>query len=200
MSSLHTVRQWDTIQEPVNGKCSQMTWHWLHHFVLYQPQSNGKLDVFHTYLKPTFIKLCENDPDNWEKYINQALSSYHVTPHLVTAETSFFLVYGRNPNLPLHQLLEPMLWCLGGPEYGHLDLESHHLALAIAKKTLDENRFKHAQKRKTAPHLIFKLVKEYTSKQTTWKMGSKMDSWLQGCLYRVHLTLPPYRKPSYRKN
>ena len=75
---------------------------------LYHPQSNGKLYIFHKYLKPTLKKLCENDPDNWNKYINHVLASYHVTQHLATTETPFFLVYGRDPNLPLHQLLEPM--------------------------------------------------------------------------------------------
>ena len=35
---------------------------------------------------------------------------------------------------------------LSDPDSGCLDLESHCLALAIAKKTLDENQFKHAQK------------------------------------------------------
>ena len=35
---------------------------------------------------------------------------------------------------------------LGDPESGHLDLESHCLALAIATKTLHEKRFKHTKK------------------------------------------------------
>ena len=35
---------------------------------------------------------------------------------------------------------------LGEPVSGMLNLETHRLALAIAKKTLDENRFKLAQK------------------------------------------------------
>ena len=74
----------------------------------YYPQSNGKLEVFHKYLKPALKKLCEKDPSNWDKYINQVLASCTVTPNLATAETPFFLVYGRDPNLPLHQLLEPM--------------------------------------------------------------------------------------------
>ena len=30
----------------------------------YHPQSNGKLKVFHKYLKPTLKKLCEKDPTN----------------------------------------------------------------------------------------------------------------------------------------
>ena len=74
----------------------------------YHSPSNGKLEVFHKYLRPTLKKLCENDPDNWNKYINQVLASYHLTLHLATAETPFFLIYGRDPNLPFHQLLEPV--------------------------------------------------------------------------------------------
>ena len=64
----------------------------------YHPQSNGKLETFHKYLKPTLKKLCEKDPSNWDKYINQVLASYRVTPNLATAETPFLLVDGRDPN------------------------------------------------------------------------------------------------------
>ena len=74
----------------------------------YHLQSNGQLEVFHKYLKPTLKKSCEKDPSNWDKYINQVLTSCRVTPNLATAETPFFLVYRRDPNLSLHQLLKPM--------------------------------------------------------------------------------------------
>ena len=112
----------------------------------YHHQSNGKLEVFHKFLKPTLKKLCEKDPTNWDKYPNQVLASYRFTPNLATAETLFFLVYGRDPKLPLHQPLEPMQHFLGDPDSGMLNLEMHRLALAIAKKTLDENRFTATQK------------------------------------------------------
>ena len=112
----------------------------------YHPQSNHKLEVFHKYLKPILKKLCERDPTNWYKYLNQVLASYRITPNLVMAESPFFLVYGRDPNLPLHQLLEPMQHFLGDPESSILNLETHRLALAIAKKILDENRFTAIQK------------------------------------------------------
>ena len=52
----------------------------------------------------------------------------------------------ETPTFPLHQLLESMQCFLGDPDSGVLNLETHRLALAIAKKTLDENRFKTAQK------------------------------------------------------
>ena len=112
----------------------------------YHPQSNGKLDIFHKYLKPTPKKLCEKDPSNLDKYINQVLASYKVTPNLATAETPFFLVFIRDPNLPLQQLLEPMQQFVGDLDSGMINLEAHRLIVAIAKKTLDENYFKTAQK------------------------------------------------------
>ena len=121
------------------------------------PQSNGKLEVFHKYLKPTLKKLCEKDPSNWDKYINQVLASYRVTPNLATAETPFFLVYGRDPNLPVHQLLEPMQQFLGDLDTGMIKLEVHRLALAVTKKTLDENCFKTAQKTMDRQPLSFKI-------------------------------------------
>ena len=55
----------------------------------YHPQSNGKLEVFHKYLKPTLKKLCEKDPENWDKYLSQVLASYRITPNLATAESPF---------------------------------------------------------------------------------------------------------------
>ena len=123
----------------------------------YHPQSSSKLEVFDKYLKPTLKKLCKKDPANWDKYLKQVLASYRITPNLATAETPFFLVYGRDPNLPLHQLLEPMQCFLGDPDSGMLNLETHRLALAIAKKTLDENRFKTAQKTMARKKLAFQV-------------------------------------------
>ena len=125
--------------------------------------------------------LCEKDPSNWDKYLNQVLTSYRVTPNLATAETPFFLVYGRDPNLPLHQLLEPMQCFLGDPDSGMLNLETHRLALAIAKKTLDENRFKTAQKTMNDTPPCFKIGDRVYFKN---KQPSKWDlKWRPG--YRI---------------
>ena len=70
----------------------------------YHPQSNDILEIFHKYLKPTLKKLFEKDPSNWYQYLNHVLASYRVTPNLSTVETPFFLVYRKDPNLPLHKL------------------------------------------------------------------------------------------------
>ena len=147
----------------------------------YHPQSNGKLEVFHKYLKPTLKKLCEKDPANWDKYLNQVLTSYRIMPNLATAELPFFLVYGRDPNLPLHQLLEPIQHFLRDPDLGKLHLETHGLALAIAKKTLDENRFTATQKTlardnpafQVGDHVYFKN-KQHGKWDLKWRLGYRI--------------------------
>ena len=39
----------------------------------YHPQSNGKLETFHEFLKPTLKKMCADDQDNWDDYMEQVL-------------------------------------------------------------------------------------------------------------------------------
>ena len=56
----------------------------------YHPQSNGKLEIFHKYLKPTLKKLCKKDPANWDKYLNQLLTSYRIMPNLATGRITIF--------------------------------------------------------------------------------------------------------------
>ena len=70
---------------------------------------------------------------------------------------------------------------LGDPYSGHLDLESHYLALAIAKKTLGENRFTHTQKTtnctlpnfKVADRVFFKN-KQPGTWDLKWKAGYRI--------------------------
>ena len=145
----------------------------------YHPQSNEKLEVFHKYLKPTLKKLCEKDPSNWDKYINQVLTSYRVTPNLATAKTPFYLVHRRDPTLPLHQLLEPMQQFLGNLESGLLNLEAHHIALAIANKTLDDNCFRTAQKTIDKEPPSFKIGNRvYFKNKQPGKWEPEMETWI----------------------
>ena len=90
VSQIHTVWQWNGIQELNNGWCIQSTY--IDHIFSapYHSLNNRKLEVFHKYFKPTLKKLCENQ-DNWDQYLNQLLTSYHITPHLTTIKTPFFL-------------------------------------------------------------------------------------------------------------
>ena len=93
----------------------------------YHPQSNGKLETFHKFLKPTLKKVCADDQDNWDDYVEQVLGTYRGVPNLTTGESPFFLVYGRDRNQPVHQLLQPLTRFLGDPDSGLLCLNQHRL-------------------------------------------------------------------------
>ena len=56
----------------------------------YHPQSNGKLETFHKFLKPTLKKMCADDQDNWDDYVKQVLGTYRGVPNLTTGESPFF--------------------------------------------------------------------------------------------------------------
>ena len=91
----------------------------------YHPQSNGKLETFHKFLKPTLKKMCAEDQDNWDDYVEQVLGTYRGVPNLTTGESPFFLVYRRDGNQPLHQLLQPLTRFLGDPDLGLLCHDQH---------------------------------------------------------------------------
>ena len=154
---------------------------------------------FTKYLKCRLKKLCKKDPANWDKYINQVLASYRVTPNLATAETPIFLVYQRDPNLPLHQLLAPMQCFLGDSESGKLNLEHHCLTLAIAKKTLDENHFRNEQKT-TDRETLSNYDSESTSRINNQENGTSNGDLDTGLFLLSTVTLPAYRKSGKRKN
>ena len=141
----------------------------------YHPQSNGKPETFHKFLKPTLKKMCAEDQDNWDDYIKQVLGTYRGVPNLTTGESPFFLVYGRDGNEPLHQLLQPLTRFLGNPDSGLLCLDQHQLSLSIAKKYLDDHRFLTAEKMKDRAEPGFKVGdRVYFKNKTPGKWDLKL--------------------------
>ena len=66
---------------------------------------------------------------------------------------------------------------LGDPDSGKLNMETHRLALAITKKTLDENRFKMGQKTMERKPPSFKIGDHmYFKHKQPQQMGLKMEA------------------------
>ena len=123
--------------------------------------------------------MCAEDQDNWDDYIEQVLGTYRGVPNLTTGESPFFLVYGRDGNQPVHQLLQPLTRFLGDLDSGLLCLDKHRLSLSIAKKYLDDHRSLTAEKT-TEPEPGFKIGdKSILQEQNPRKMGPQMESRIQ---------------------
>ena len=64
------------------------------------PQTNGLVERFNRTLKQMLCKLVGDKGRNWDKLLGGVLFAYRSTPHQSTGETPFYLLYGRQPNLP----------------------------------------------------------------------------------------------------
>ena len=90
--------------------------------------------------------MCQEDPLGWDQVLDQITFAYRCCPHTSTGESPYFLVYHRDPALPVHKLIQPHIPYRGNFDIGH-EIQQGQIALTIAAKTLQKKRA--AQKR---PH------------------------------------------------
>ena len=105
----------------------------------YMPQSNGKTENFNKFLKASIRKLCQEDKQGWDQVLSQILMAYRCCPHTSTGESPFFLLYNRDPVLPVHKLIKPTLPYRGNNDIGYR-IEQSQIALTTAAKNLEKKR------------------------------------------------------------
>ena len=93
---------------------------------------------------------------HWRSFVG-VIASYRITLNLAMAESPFFLVYGRDPNLPWHQLLEPMQCFLGYPDSCYAEPGNTWISISNCKEDIGwEQVYSHSEdngKRQTSlPH------------------------------------------------
>ncbi len=72
----------------------------------YRPQSNGKVEGFHRFLKAAIRKL-GRDNQRWDEVACYACAAYNFFPGENTKESPFFLLYGRDPIMNLNSIIAP---------------------------------------------------------------------------------------------
>ena len=81
----------------------------------YRPQSNGRIESFHYFLKACIAKHI-NPQLEWDDVVPLACVAYNFLPNEHSRESPFFLMYRREPLLPLNKLLQPKVRYLGNDE------------------------------------------------------------------------------------
>ena len=81
----------------------------------YRPQSNGRVESFHYFLKACIAKHI-NSQLEWDDDVPLACAAYKFLLNEHSRESPFFLMYGRDPLLPLTKLLQPKVRYLGNDE------------------------------------------------------------------------------------
>ena len=110
----------------------------------YHPASNGRIEGFHAFLKACIAKHVAPQLE-WDALIPLACAAYNFIPNEHSKESPFFLMFGRDPVLPLNTLLEQKIRYMGS-DMNVLSLEALKNMYEIATTNL-----KMARKRKDSP-------------------------------------------------
>ena len=96
----------------------------------YHPASNGRIEGFHAFLKVCIAKHVAPQLE-WDVLIPLACTAYNFIPNELSKESPFFLMFGRDPVLPLNTLLGPKMRYLGN-DINILSLEAKKNMFEIA--------------------------------------------------------------------
>ena len=135
----------------------------------YRPQSNGRIEGFHRYLKACIAKHMTNGLE-WDQIMAMATAAYNNFPNMSAKESAFFLMYGRDPVNKLSSILNTPRRYLGD-ETGLPDLKAlKNMYQMVAQQLYNSRqRYAKANKYKKVPdHGILVgnlvLVKDHTAK------------------------------------
>ena len=78
----------------------------------YHPASNGRIEGFHFFLKACLAKHISSSLE-WDEMVHLASSVYNFLPNEHSREAPFFFMFGRDPRIPLNDLLRPRIRYLG---------------------------------------------------------------------------------------
>ena len=81
----------------------------------YRPQSNGRIEGFHKFLKVCMSKHIKNAVE-WDEAAKIATATYNFFPGEHSKESPFFAMFGRDPVMPLENLIKPAPRYLGTEE------------------------------------------------------------------------------------
>ena len=81
----------------------------------YRPQSNGRIESFHYFLKACISKHVAPQIE-WDDVIPLACAAYNFLPNEHSRESPFFLMFGRDAILLLNKLIQPQIRYLGNDE------------------------------------------------------------------------------------
>ena len=171
----------------------------------YRPQSNGRIEGFHRYLKACMAKYMRAGLE-WDEVTAMATAAYNYFPNMSAKESAFFLMYGRDPLNKLSAILNAPRRYLGDAT-GFPDLEAlKNMYQMVAQQLMNsrERYVKSNRYNKIPDHGILVgdlvLVKDHTAKSFDPKY--KEDFWVvqvygtnalqvsdkRGKLHNIHIT------------
>ena len=153
---------------------------------VYHPQGDGLVERFNRTLTEMLSKTVEKSGKDWDEKIPYVLFTYRTSAQESTQESPFFLLYGRDPNLPSPEILSTPV------ERAYVDLNSYREELVVDLSDawdLARSNVKKAKKRQKNNY-------DRNSKDVPLKVGDRVflfvPSMKQGRAYKF---ARPYRGP-----
>jgi len=119
------------------GKIRTSPWH---------PEANGQVEIYNKFLKNLLSKATEDGSNTWDLQLNACLTAIRCAPSESTRYSPFFLLYGRDPVLPLDSLLLPQRKYMGESS-ARYQMENLHKAMRQAHTNMRRAKQKRNQKR-----------------------------------------------------
>ena len=105
----------------------------------YSPWSNGQVERFNGTLKKGLLKRVNDGQRDWPDHLPAVLMAHRVSVQESSRYSSFFLLYGRDPVLPMDTLLRPKMK-YAGECWTTIQLGRMHEAFALVKKNTEAER------------------------------------------------------------
>ena len=101
----------------------------------YHPQSNSTVERYHRVLGDLLAKKLDRDLTTWDLHLNQCLAAIRFSVSEPRKHSPFFLVYNRDPVLPIDNILKPRQKYKGHEPY-MIALENQHMSFMSVHKKL----------------------------------------------------------------
>lgn len=115
----------------------------------FHPASNGRIEGFHRFLKACISKHVSPRLE-WDEVTSLATAAYNFFPNEHSKESPFFMMFGRDPIMPLNKLLQPKLRYVGNEE-GILKLDTLQTIYKMVAMELDKARRKRDKELESIP-------------------------------------------------
>ena len=98
----------------------------------YHPQSNGLVERQNSTIKSALAKILNENPQEWPYVIQGVLFAHRVRRHKSTKFLPFFMLYNREPTLPIFFFMDFIL-----------EENAHGLALKFSQSHGNLENYKH---------------------------------------------------------
>jgi hypothetical protein len=155
----------------------------------YHPKSNGQCERFNSTIHGLLRTLAPKAKRNWPEHLAEVVFAYNTTSHASTGFSPFYIMYGRDPHLPVDIFLgreDSSMSTFDLPEF--VAMHQHRLqdAYALVKQRLDSSRKKREKyANKNAKNSPLTVGQRVYYKQRGFKGRHKIQNVYRTEVYKV---------------